>query len=116
MRYTGQPQPCHHGFCFESVWLPHPLASPPRAPCSHAPRPISSQPDEKKESKKKSSAGAANSVKKKPDTGSWPCKMDGCKKVFAREADLKRHQRTTKTHSIPGLCVSFMSIFLVRVR
>ncbi|KAM5539856.1 hypothetical protein V8D89_006359 [Ganoderma adspersum] len=59
-------------------------------------------PDDKKESKKKSSAAAANSVKKKPDTGSWPCKMDGCKKVFAREADLKRHQRTTKTHSIPG--------------
>ncbi|KAM5535286.1 hypothetical protein V8D89_011092, partial [Ganoderma adspersum] len=59
-------------------------------------------PDDKKESKKKSSTAAANSVKKKPDTGSWPCKMDGCKKVFAREADLKRHQRTTKTHSIPG--------------
>ncbi|KAI8980559.1 hypothetical protein BD414DRAFT_579436 [Trametes punicea] len=56
-------------------------------------------PEEKKDGKKKSSNGSA---KKKPETGSWPCKMDGCKKVFAREADLKRHQRTTKTHSIPG--------------
>ncbi|KAI0829043.1 hypothetical protein BC628DRAFT_1192832 [Trametes gibbosa] len=51
--------------------------------------------DEKREGKKKSS-------KKKPETGSWPCKINGCNKVFAREADLKRHQRTTKTHSIPG--------------
>ncbi|OSD01198.1 hypothetical protein PYCCODRAFT_553975 [Trametes coccinea BRFM310] len=55
--------------------------------------------EERKEGKKKTSNGSA---KKKPETGSWPCKMDGCKKVFAREADLKRHQRTTKTHSIPG--------------
>ncbi|KAI0756120.1 hypothetical protein C8Q80DRAFT_1277318 [Daedaleopsis nitida] len=59
-------------------------------------------PEDKKEGKKKSSAGPSSSTKKKPDTGSWPCKMDGCTKVFAREADLKRHQRTTKTHSIPG--------------
>ncbi|KAJ8475045.1 hypothetical protein ONZ51_g6804 [Trametes cubensis] len=63
-------------------------------------------PDERKEGKKKSSSSAASasngSAKKKPETGSWPCKMDGCKKVFAREADLKRHQRTTKTHSVPG--------------
>ena len=98
------PEPCHNGFCFESVWPPHPLASPVLT-CP----PCSSQPDEKKESKKKSTTAAANSAKKKPDTGSWPCKMDGCKKVFAREADLKRHQRTTKTHSVPGLYVSFPS-------
>ncbi|RPD82716.1 hypothetical protein L226DRAFT_607794 [Lentinus tigrinus ALCF2SS1-7] len=58
--------------------------------------------EEKKDSKKKTSSAASGSLKKKPDTGSWPCKMDGCKKVFAREADLKRHQRTTKMHSVPG--------------
>ncbi|KAJ8501647.1 hypothetical protein ONZ45_g12061 [Pleurotus djamor] len=31
----------------------------------------------------------------------WPCTMEGCGKHFAREADLKRHQRTTKSHSNP---------------
>ncbi|TFY55213.1 hypothetical protein EVJ58_g8389 [Rhodofomes roseus] len=54
-------------------------------------------PDEKKETHKKKTP-----VKKKVETGSWPCRMNGCNKVFAREADLKRHQRTTKTHSMPG--------------
>ncbi|KAF9447535.1 hypothetical protein P691DRAFT_109548 [Macrolepiota fuliginosa MF-IS2] len=32
----------------------------------------------------------------------WPCKINGCGKKFVREADLKRHQRTTKTHSMPS--------------
>ncbi|PPR05600.1 hypothetical protein CVT26_009121 [Gymnopilus dilepis] len=41
--------------------------------------------------------------RKKPiNTGIWPCKINGCNKQFAREADLKRHQRTTKMHSMPG--------------
>ncbi|KAF8893673.1 hypothetical protein CPB84DRAFT_1309415 [Gymnopilus junonius] len=41
--------------------------------------------------------------RKKPlVTGIWPCKINGCNKQFAREADLKRHQRTTKTHSMPS--------------
>lgn len=39
------------------------------------------------------------------DATSWPCKMNGCSKVFAREADLKRHQRTTRSHSVPSLYV-----------
>jgi len=30
------------------------------------------------------------------------CKINSCNKQFAREADLKRHQRTTKSHSLPG--------------
>ncbi|KAG5643550.1 hypothetical protein DXG03_000691 [Asterophora parasitica] len=41
--------------------------------------------------------------KKTVVTGVWPCKINGCNKQFAREADLKRHQRTTKLHSMPGL-------------
>ncbi|OSX66816.1 hypothetical protein POSPLADRAFT_1128660 [Postia placenta MAD-698-R-SB12] len=54
-------------------------------------------PDDKEKSHKKKS-----SSKKKSETGQWPCKINGCNKVFAREADLKRHQRTTKLHSMPG--------------
>lgn len=41
----------------------------------------------------------------------WPCKINGCGKTFVREADLKRHQRTTKTHSMPSLCVP-LSLFV----
>ncbi|CCM02264.1 uncharacterized protein FIBRA_04347 [Fibroporia radiculosa] len=54
-------------------------------------------PDEKKETHKKRTP-----ARKKVETGQWPCKINGCNKVFAREADLKRHQRTTKLHSMPG--------------
>ncbi|KAG2141021.1 hypothetical protein DEU56DRAFT_796702 [Suillus clintonianus] len=55
-------------------------------------------PEEKKESQKRKST----QKKKVTETGVWPCKIDGCNKQFAREADLKRHQRTTKLHSVPG--------------
>ncbi|KAF5384806.1 hypothetical protein D9615_001091 [Tricholomella constricta] len=54
--------------------------------------------DDKKETTKK----RTNSRKKTVATGIWPCKINGCNKQFAREADLKRHQRTTKLHSMPG--------------
>ncbi|EAU92414.2 hypothetical protein CC1G_00633 [Coprinopsis cinerea okayama7 len=30
----------------------------------------------------------------------WACDVDGCTKQFAREADLKRHRKTTRAHSI----------------
>lgn len=53
-------------------------------------------PEEKKDTQKKRSSS------KKAETGIWPCKINGCNKEFAREADLKRHQRTTKLHSQPG--------------
>ncbi|KAF8736833.1 hypothetical protein AX14_013848 [Amanita brunnescens Koide BX004] len=49
--------------------------------------------------KKKSTA---RSKKNAPITGVWPCKINGCNKEFAREADLKRHQRTTRLHAMPN--------------
>ncbi|KAI9454912.1 hypothetical protein BJY52DRAFT_1282696 [Lactarius psammicola] len=58
---------------------------------------LKSTPEEKKDSQKKKSSSS-----KKAETGIWPCKINGCNKEFAREADLKRHQRTTKLHSQPG--------------
>ena len=58
---------------------------------------VSSQPEEKKESHKKKTHS-----KKASEYGSWHCKINDCNKVFAREADLKRHQRTTKGHSEPA--------------
>lgn len=62
---------------------------------------ICSQSSARKETtttKKKAAAKAKNQ-----SNGVWPCEMNGCNKQFAREADLKRHQRTTKLHSIAGL-------------
>ncbi|KAA1478091.1 hypothetical protein DENSPDRAFT_845289 [Dentipellis sp. KUC8613] len=59
---------------------------------------VKQTPEEKKETQKKKTT----TPKKKVETGVWPCKIDGCNKEFAREADLKRHQRTTKLHSLPG--------------
>ena len=99
-----------------SRWLPPPVPLPPVPPfCAHSLH-ARTQPDERKDGKKKASSASAGGSKKKPDTGSWPCKMDGCKKVFAREADLKRHQRTTKTHSIPGLYVARLPLCRRRVQ
>jgi uncharacterized Zn-finger protein len=61
------------------------------------------QSDEKKESSSASEKKRVVSKQKKnSETGIWPCKINGCNKEFAREADLKRHQRTTKLHSQPG--------------
>ena len=70
------------------------------------------QSEEKKETQKKTSKAP---TRKKADTGIWPCKIEGCGKEFAREADLKRHQRTTKLHSMPGLCVPLALLFSVPV-
>jgi len=35
-------------------------------------------------------------------SASWPCEIDGCGKQFVREADLRRHQRTTRVHANPN--------------
>jgi len=55
--------------------------------------------EEKKETRKRKTPAKS---KKSSEAGVWPCKINGCNKQFAREADLKRHQRTTKSHSMPG--------------
>lgn len=54
------------------------------------------------EAKNASSPKRKTGQRKRHNTGVWPCKINGCNKEFAREADLKRHQRTTKVHSQPG--------------
>lgn len=63
-----------------------------------------------------SSSRKRTSKKKPPPTGIWPCKINGCNKQFAREADLKRHQRTTKTHSMPSLFVLYSLFHLCAIR
>ncbi|KAF9058348.1 hypothetical protein BDP27DRAFT_1432999 [Rhodocollybia butyracea] len=55
--------------------------------------------DDKKET---TTAKRKSAAKKSISTAVWPCQIDGCTKQFAREADLKRHQRTTKLHSMAG--------------
>ncbi|EEB91543.1 hypothetical protein MPER_10077 [Moniliophthora perniciosa FA553] len=59
--------------------------------------------DDKKANTARKNTKAAAKNQKGPSSGIWPCKINGCNKQFAREADLKRHQRTTKLHSMPGL-------------
>ncbi|KAF8131529.1 hypothetical protein EV363DRAFT_1330301 [Boletus edulis] len=61
-------------------------------------------PDQKKDTSKKKKTHPQDkpSPKKPSDSTVWPCSINGCNKQFAREADLKRHQRTTKLHSMPG--------------
>ncbi|KAG9313861.1 hypothetical protein JVU11DRAFT_4628 [Chiua virens] len=59
--------------------------------------------DQKKDThKKKTQHHDKPSTKKPSDSTVWPCRINDCNKQFAREADLKRHQRTTKLHSVPG--------------
>lgn len=64
------------------------------------------QPEHKKDTYRKRTQHQDKPSPKKPsDSTVWPCSINGCNKQFAREADLKRHQRTTKLHSVPGLYV-----------
>ncbi|KAF7977629.1 hypothetical protein HWV62_3032 [Athelia sp. TMB] len=62
---------------------------------------MATQDDDKKDASRKKTKSAGK-AKKVSEAGVWPCKINGCNKQFAREADLKRHQRTTKSHSMPG--------------
>ncbi|KZS87587.1 hypothetical protein SISNIDRAFT_419423, partial [Sistotremastrum niveocremeum HHB9708] len=67
------------------------------------------------EGSQKKSYSRPNSSKNKPKritdpTLLWPCRINDCDKVFQREADLKRHQRTVVGHEMPGLCVLYYSI------
>lgn len=83
---------------------PHPPNSPAASSSTNSPSPIT-------ELLPETQAGPSKVPKRKlrhkvTSTGVWPCKINGCNKEFAREADLKRHQRTTKTHSMPSLCAS----------
>lgn len=42
------------------------------------------------------------SPKSEQNEGAWVCKLDGCNNTYAREADLKRHQRTSRAHPQSG--------------
>lgn len=89
----------------ENVWkLPN--SSSTEASSSNSPSPVAETQQEKQ-----LDITSNRSQRKRPmTTGVWPCKIHGCNKQFAREADLKRHQRTTKMHSMPSLQVHFFNL------
>ncbi|KAF5377122.1 hypothetical protein D9757_008800 [Collybiopsis confluens] len=61
--------------------------------------------EEETDSRKTTTAKKNAAAKKKDNSSSgiWPCTLgNGCTKQFAREADLKRHQRTSKLHVMAG--------------
>ncbi|PAV22579.1 hypothetical protein PNOK_0253600 [Pyrrhoderma noxium] len=59
--------------------------------------------EEKTASKRKGSSAKESTLPSEFPLGpQWPCKLDGCKLRFQREADLKRHQRTAKVHGTSG--------------
>ncbi|KAG6841572.1 hypothetical protein C0991_009607 [Blastosporella zonata] len=73
--------------------------------------------NEPSDDKKETTAKKRSAPRKKTVvTGVWPCKINGCNKQFAREADLKRHQRTTKLHSMPTPVRSAMRILQGQMR
>lgn len=53
-------------------------------------------------SRKTSLAGEKPGSAEPYNTPLWPCEINGCGKQFVREADLRRHQRTTKVHANPN--------------
>ncbi|KAF8167288.1 hypothetical protein B0H34DRAFT_792030 [Crassisporium funariophilum] len=82
-----------------SVWKHAPYI--PLAAESAKPRPCYAT--LQSEAKKETTVKKKVAVQRRPMiSGVWPCKINGCNKQFAREADLKRHQRTTKLHSMPS--------------
>ncbi|KIK71552.1 hypothetical protein GYMLUDRAFT_340100 [Collybiopsis luxurians FD-317 M1] len=61
--------------------------------------------EEEPDSRRTTTAKKNAAAKKKDGSsnGIWPCTLgNGCNKQFAREADLKRHQRTSKLHAMAG--------------
>lgn len=51
-------------------------------------------PDGKSDKQKAPKKAPSNAI-------AWVCEIEGCDKKFAREADLRRHQRTAKVHVVP---------------
>ncbi|KAE9386454.1 hypothetical protein BT96DRAFT_1026222 [Gymnopus androsaceus JB14] len=51
---------------------------------------------------RKETTSAKKKAAAKKRNGIYPCGINGCTKQFAREADLKRHQKTAKQHAMVG--------------